>query len=431
MPGNQEQEFLKVGAAEVDITPPVGTLLSGSLEPRVSIGVEDPLYVKTMVLESAGRKLAYVIFDLIALDRKDGDRFVSLASEKTSIPANNIVWAASHTHTGPYTSLLFGDKSVVNSSWLSGLPEKAAECVAAADASRKPAMFSRQRSFHYGLGHNRRVTFKNGKALNTWNLGQSPDDVQSIGSSGPIDPEIGIFSFEDGEGRLMAVMFHFTLHTNTNFGPRFSGDYPAVVAARIRERFGPQAVTLFVPGACADINTNGGRHREVGDKLAEKIMGALENRKSDNIPPVLASAKREVVVSRRDFDIDQEERISSSGWTAKAQECFRREIEIMREEGKKEDITLLQAWRIGNAGFASLPGELFVDWGLEIKRKSPFRWTYPVELGGDYLGYLVTGKAWQEGGYESLVARSARPSCEGVEMMVGNVLDMLREIEGE
>ena len=34
---------LLIGTSEIDITPPVGTLLAGSLEPRVSIGIEDPL----------------------------------------------------------------------------------------------------------------------------------------------------------------------------------------------------------------------------------------------------------------------------------------------------------------------------------------------------------------------------------------------------
>jgi neutral ceramidase len=223
-------------------------------------------------------------------------------------------------------------------------------------------------------------------------------------------------------------MFHYTLHTNTNFGPRFSGDYPAIVSARIRERFGPQVVTLFLPGACGDINTTGPRHRQVGDALAEVIIRSLENRRPGYNKVGLASVKKEVTVPRRDFTVDQEERILSSGWPPESQKRFRLELDILRKEGKKEDVTILQAWQIGEVGFASLPGELFVEWGLKIKKESPFRWTYPVELGGDYLGYMVTERAWQEGGYESLIARSARPKREGVEMMVEEALQMLQNL---
>ena len=42
---------LLVGAAEVDITPPVGTALAGSLGPRTSVGIEDPLTARAIVLE--------------------------------------------------------------------------------------------------------------------------------------------------------------------------------------------------------------------------------------------------------------------------------------------------------------------------------------------------------------------------------------------
>ena len=69
-----------------------------------------------------------------------------------------------------------------------------------------------------------------------------------------------------------------------------------------------------------------------------------------------------------------------------AQEVFRREVELMREKGETEATTVLRAWRIGDMGFVSLPGEPFVELGLRIKRESPFPWTYPVGYAGDHLG---------------------------------------------
>ena len=431
MAGQGTANMLLVGVGEVDITPPVGMALAGSLKPRKSIGVQDPLYIKTIVLESGGRRLAYVILDLIKLIRAEGDRGVALASERTGIPPDHIVWAASHTHTGPYTAPIFGaEEGGMDQIWLEGIPDKFAECVAKADGSKVPARMSRLQGFHASLTHNRRVLFKNGRAVNTWNLGHLENEVQCVGSAGPTDPEIGILAFDDDTGDLIAVLFHFTLHTNTNFGRYFSADYPGVVAARMRERFGPHVSTLFLPGAFADLNSCGQRYRQVGDALAEVMIPRLDRRVPSQGGVRLASMKREVTVPFRDFTLDQEARIRTSGWSPEAQEVFRREVEIMRKEGQKEAQTVLQAWRIGDVGFASLPGELFVEWGLKIKRESSFPWTYPVELGGDYLGYLVTQDAWEAGGYESLIARSAKPSSEGVSYMVENALDMLSELYG-
>ena len=124
-----DSDMLMAGAAEVDITPPVGTALAGDLKPRKSEGVQDPLTIKAIVLSSGGVKLAYVLLDLIALERKEGDAAVSLAALRTGIPEQNIVWAASHTHTGPYTVRLFEDAFPIDEAWLAGIPGKFADAV--------------------------------------------------------------------------------------------------------------------------------------------------------------------------------------------------------------------------------------------------------------------------------------------------------------
>ncbi|MFA5645550.1 MAG: hypothetical protein WDA18_04255 [Candidatus Ratteibacteria bacterium] len=427
-----KKDLLRIGVAEIEITPPLGTPLCGALIPRVSIGTSDPLYIKAIVMESGGKRLAYVVFDLIALTRQFGDEGVKRSSERTGIPQEHIVWTATHTHTGPYVTPLFSDSSVVNEQWRSTLPEKMASCVEIADNAKVPAKVCRLRDFHWGLSQNRRIMLKNGSTVNTWNLGEVSEELQFTGMAGPIDPEIGIFSFEDYSGQLLAVMFHFTLHTNSNFGQKFSGDYPAVVAARVRERFGAQVVTLFLPGACADINKTIPSYRDIGNALSEKIIAAIERRVPQNGSLLLSAIKRDVRVPRRDAWADYEVRIASSGFNDKLQEIFRQELLYLQKEGKKDDTSIVQAWRMGDTAFVSFPRELFVEWGLKIKRESLFPWTYPVELGGDYLGYLVTERAWKEGGYESLLARSARPAPEGAALLVDHGLQMLRQLyEGE
>ncbi len=419
--------LLLAGAAEVDITPPVGTALAGDLKPRRSEGVQDPLTIKAVVLSCGGVKLAYALLDLIALERKEGDAAVSLAARRTGIPEQNIVWAASHTHTGPYTIQLFDEPSPLDADWLAGIPGKFADAVEAACRSMRPARMSRERAYCQHVLHNRRYKYKDGREINTWLLHAGEEEVQCLGSAAPVDPEVGILCFDDAEGSPIAVLWHYSLHTNANFGPCFSADYPAVVAARLRERFGPGVVPIFVPGTFGDINPTL-KYREVGDALARAIVQRLEKRKPglDSVP--LAALKQEITVPWRDLAADPEARIRASQWPPEKQEVFRREVARMRRAGRTEDRTVLQAWRIGDVGFASLPGEVFVEWGLKIKAESPFPWTFCVELGGDYLGYLVTEQAWRAGGYESLTAHSARPSVAGVATMVDADLALLRTL---
>lgn len=418
------------GAAEVDITPPVGTSLAGSLKPRQSVGIQDPLYVKAIALESGGERLCCVLLDLICLPRAIGDAAAALASKRTGIPASHIVWFASHTHTGPYTADMLGDSMPdINRAWLDALPLKFADAVEKAAASMRPARMSRERAYCFNAGYNRRLKFKGDREINRWLLHRGEDALQSLGSAGPIDPEIGILCFDDEQGNPIAILWNHALHANRNFGLNFSADFPGVVAARIREKFGCGVVTLFMPGACGDINPlDGLTYRQVGDTLANAIIARLEKREPRGGAVELNSAKRDIIVPWRDPADQDDSRVSSSQWDEEYQNMFRAEAEYMKQCPEKSDRTIIQAWRIGEVAFVGLPGEAFAGLGLEIKGKSPFAWTYPVELAGDYLGYLVTEQAWTAGGYESLVARLARPSVNGVKTMTDTAVEMLQQL---
>ncbi|MCM8786427.1 MAG: hypothetical protein NC899_09410, partial [Candidatus Omnitrophica bacterium] len=414
-----------VGVSEIDITPPVGTLLAGGIRPRISKGIEDPLFVKSIVIETEkGERFTYVVLDLLCLPREIGDKCIKISSEKTGIPEEKIVWTTTHTHTGPYTMPLFGeDESVINKDWLNSLPEKFALSVEKAYNSKKRARMKHIQAFCNSVSHNRRVILKDGRAINTWNLENI--NIQILGSEGPIDPEIGILFFETFDGEPICLMFYFSLHTNSNFGEYFSSDYLGIVYSKMKEKFGSDFVTLFIPGAFANINPTR-KHKEIGEILSEIIIKKFEKPATYIEKLKINSIKKEILVNFKNFKEDQKGRIEKSGWPEWVWEYFEKEVEILRKIGKRETKTLIQSWNIGNIGFVSFPGELFVEWGIKVKKESPFDWTYPVELGGDYIGYLITKKAWKTGGYEPLIARSSLPCWESVEYMVKEGIKLLK-----
>ena len=59
-------EDLRVGAAAVVITPPVGTPMAGYYFERAAEGVHDDLFARALVLEQGGTKAALVSLDLIS-----------------------------------------------------------------------------------------------------------------------------------------------------------------------------------------------------------------------------------------------------------------------------------------------------------------------------------------------------------------------------
>jgi hypothetical protein len=100
---------------------------------------------------------------------------------------------------------------------------------------------------------------------------------------------------------------------------------------------------------------------------------------------------------------------------------------LAREMRPGETIGLeVQVFRLGSdVVVVGLPGEVFVDLGLAIKRASPFATTLVIELCQDAPGYIPTKKAFAEGSYETVNSRIA-PG--GGEVMAEAAIRLLKEL---
>lgn len=87
----------------------------------------------------------------------------------------------------------------------------------------------------------------------------------------------------------------------------------------------------------------------------------------------------------------------------------------------------VSAARIGPLGIASNAGELFVELGLEIKRRSPFKHTIISQLTNDTLGYQPDPAGFAAEGYETLVGAN-RISPEGIGMLVDSAVSQLEQL---
>jgi neutral ceramidase len=80
---------------------------------------------------------------------------------------------------------------------------------------------------------------------------------------------------------------------------------------------------------------------------------------------------------------------------------------------------------LGNEiAWVSLPGEVFVELGLSIKKRSPFRQTLIAELANGSIGYIPDRRAYAEGNYEPVSARCAAGSGE---MLVEAAVRLLKQ----
>ena len=424
---------LQVGFSEVDITPPVGLYMCGSLKPRTNVGVDDPLMAKALVASAGGKTVAVVGVDLIGLPREIVDRAIEQAVERTGIDAGCVVVSCSHTHSGPYTAERLYDTNVTDAGYLARLPGAIAASIEEAQAAIQPATMHIGRTVVYRYLHHRRVLAKDGKAINTWMRDLTADlerCPQLIGTAGPVDPEMWVVRFDDLEGAPFGAFINFSLHVNTHFGTAYSADYPGVMAAYMRHAFCPNFRTVFTPGACANINSTGdaGGWRRAAEFLASQALEAAKRARPVEAPVIVDCRRRDLTVPRRDPESQPDGAIERLDWGGGQS---RREVfePLLDHVGSlpAELVAPVSAVRLGPFAIASNPGELFVEHGLTIKKDSPFPHTVVAQLSNDLIRYQPTREAFEQQGYETLVGAN-QVSIEGIERIVNTAVELLHEL---
>ena len=437
---------LTAGLAVTDITPPVGYRMSGYFRERLSTGTSNPLCAKAIVLRQGSESAALVFCDIIGLSLDVSSRVRRQVAKQSGIPAANILLAATHSHTGPlYFGALrkyFHDLAVAKLGsdpyekvdYSSELVAKIVKAIRQADAAARPVRLKAGVAEQKGLSFNRRFHMKNGTVR--FNPGILNPDIVRV--AGPIDPEVGIVFFnEAGNDSAAAALVNFTLHLDTVGGTKYAADYPYYLEQALREIYGDKFVLLFGTGTCGDINHIDVTKKErlktgfIGKTLAETVNARAESLETVT-EPALAVRSEIVQVPLQRYGPEK---------VAEARESIKkvgtRELSFL-EQVEAYKILAIEMRRSGTIGLevqvfrlssdvavVGLPGEVFVDLGLAIKRASPFATTLVIELCQDAPGYIPTRKAFAEGSYETVNSRIA-PG--GGEMMVDAAVRLLKEL---
>ena len=439
-------EPLQAGIGVVDITPPLGYRMSGYFRERLSTGVKNPLLAKALVLRQGDTRAVMVFCDIIGLSPEVSRRARELAERETGIPAGNILLAATHSHTGPlYFGALrdhFHEKAVVahggdpceEIDYPSELVTGIVQAIKDADAELRPVHVEAGVAQQQGLSFNRRFHMKDGSVR--FNPGVLNPDIVRV--AGPTDPDVGMVLFCGGdECDPIGGLVNFALHLDTVGGSEYAADYPYHVEQTLREALGDDFVLLFGTGACGDINHIDVTERErlktetIGRTLGRTVAEGLPELQDCPVPSL--AVKRAIVdaplQSFSDEEVEKAKRAIEKVGTRELsflEQVHAYKVLAVQSRGGSTIPLEVQVFRLSDeVAVVGLPGEVFVDLGLAIKKASPFPTTLLIELCQDAPGYIPTRKAFVEGSYETVNSRIA-PG--GGEKMAQAAIRLLNEL---
>jgi neutral ceramidase len=438
---------MQAGFAVADITPPLGKEVPGSLTKVFSVSIHDPLWASAAVFSDGETRVALVGVDTLSIRGRVVSAARELIEQRTGIPGSHVMIGCSHTHNGGPSGwavpgefaqawdpefcedLAQNHSTAADPAYLAEMAAQIATAVALADQRREDALLAFGKGCEDTVAWNRRFVMKDGTQMT--HPGKGNPDIVDL--AGPTDPEVGVLGVWTPEGRLLGAVVNFALHGTVFFGG-LSADWPHWMRETVKRALNPEATVVFLNGACGDVtqvNNLSMQDGEFGEKWAARIgrkVGAevvkvLADAEPGPAAPVAATLTRfpihtrEVSAERFQRALD---RVRSDA-PRDVEWIFARDEVLLHEQNKwePEAVCEVQAIQVGPAAYVANPAEYFCQFGLNIKARSNFDFTWVVELANGCVGYVPTPEAMgpHGGGYEPRLALSSKLVPEAGQMI--------------
>ncbi|MHB1081225.1 MAG: hypothetical protein ACYC67_17645 [Prosthecobacter sp.] len=427
---------------------------------RISEKAETPIFVTALALESreGDRVLDQAIMvscDLVAI--RQGVIEMVREKAKNKIPGfdlNKLLLNATHTHTAPVTMKgeryrLLGSDVMKPEEYTDFLADRIVEAAVQSWGRRKPCKAG------WGQGQaviaqNRRATYADGTAK----MYGATNVPEFRGIEGYEDHNLNVLFFWDLNDKLIATAVNVPCPSQEVEGLKvIHADFWDPVRRQLRERHGKELHILAWTGAGGDQVP-----RPMYDKAADERMRRLrgltrleevarrvvrgweEAYEGARLEPV-TGAVFEHQVEKIDLPwrkVTQKELADAQAGVAQYKDDAKEQWKYLWNQGVVDRYEAekagtsgtfkmeLHTLRLGDVAIATNEFELFTDYGVQMKARSPAVQTFLIQLTGSG-GYLPTPRAVAGGSYSAII-QSSRVGPEGGQVLVERTVEGLNRL---
>ncbi len=351
------EPFLAGFAKEV-ITPRGPVWIAGFGFLRLSFGVHDDIFARSLVLKQGDEKLALVSMDLIGVQRDDVEK---IKSKVQGFRPDQVIIACTHVHSGPDTMGLWGFPPLFsgkNEKYMQDIGDAVARAIERAEGAAVP--------------------------VGVWTAvyGMNPDIMYNANEGEPKDDTMGIMVFRDQSEAVVATLINVAGHPEIMWDTNhiITADYPGVVYRLVERKYGGGAV--FFNGALGSMITpelpgpeefhTWSDVEKTGGMVADDVGRGMERLVREERPSIIHRASLiRIPMVNDNFKLLGEYGI------------------VKRDVFEGETIiTQVNVIEIGSAQFVTFPGEAYPKQGMNIRAAQKPN-SFQIGLADDELGYIL------------------------------------------
>lgn len=437
--------MLKCAFYEREITPPLGSHLSGYANIRKATGLKDRLMAKACAFSNGDESIAMIAVDSLHMENELRNAVAARVSRYTGIPEKNVLVAAVHSHTGiPSWKHVCEDEEVNDNQkhYFDVFVKIIADC----------AILAYQRledtDMVFGVGNVEGISFCRNYIMKDQDPQTNPPRLSPniVRPASPTDNEVPVLFARAKDGTPLGAIVCFACHLDCVGGLAFSGDYASELSKQLKATYGPDFVTIFFIGTAGDINHFNvnvaedapDHYRMMGRKLADEVVKTVTNAspiegdairsnyKVIQIPRRVISEEalnyaRHIVTTVKE---NIGEKIAADGTNKEQYELMmsKKLLWFMNTSPEIYDI-VLQYLQIGDVSFFGFPSEIYCYFGMDIKARADASKCIVATCCNATYGYVPTRDLFYESIYSSRAGSSRLHSDAGY-IMVETLLEM-------